>query len=144
MSRLVLMVDDDRLPMSYYVKALKLEHFRVKHCLDPDAALHFAKQKGHEICVIILDIMMPPGKAYKNKATNEGLRTGTFLFGNLREYSPDAPVIILTNVRNPETLREFHGKDKVRVIQKKECPPFELVELVKSVLDEHSGKRNVR
>jgi DNA-binding response OmpR family regulator len=129
-----LLVDDDRLPMQFYVKALKQKGFRVEHYLEPDSALSFVEEKSSEISAIILDIMMPPGKAYKNEDTNEGLRTGLYLFSDIRKHCPHVPVIILTNVKNPITLAEFTGQPLVKVVQKMECPPFELTELVGETL----------
>ena len=130
MKKLVLLIDDDRLPMKYYVMAFQQEGFKVKQCLEPDSALDYVQKKGSEIDAIILDIMMPPGETYKNEDTNEGLITGVFLLKGLRKCCPAVPVVVLTNVKNPDTLNEFKDEDLVKVVQKMECPPFELVELV--------------
>jgi CheY-like chemotaxis protein len=116
--------------MSYYCKALQQRGYAVKHCLDPDSALEYAKSNRFRIGIIILDIMMPPGEAYSHKDTNEGLLTGVFLFDDLRKYCEDVPVVVLTNVRNAATLNNLSGKSGTMVLQKKDCPPFELAELV--------------
>jgi CheY-like chemotaxis protein len=142
MSRLLLLVDDETRPMAYYVRALEQRGFSVKHCLEPDSAISFAREKGREICAIVLDIMMPPGRAYQNEDTHQGLTTGVFLFDDLRRNCPDAPVLVLTNVRNPKTLDEFKGKGNVKVVQKMECPPFEFTELVKTMIkDDQASSR---
>lgn len=127
MERLVLLVDDDRLPMRFYIKAIEQKGYVVKHCLEPESALYFARKNASEIKAIVLDIMMPPGR-YED--TNEGLKTGVFLLPDLRKHCPDIPVVVLTNVRNPSTLAEFKGKPMLQVVQKMDCPPFELAELV--------------
>jgi DNA-binding response OmpR family regulator len=130
MEKLLLLVDDDRMPMQFYVKALEKQGFNVRHCLTSDEALEYAEKEKGNIAGIILDIMLPPGR-YKN--TNEGLRTGVPLLEDLRRYCADTPVIVLTNVRNPKTLDEFKGKPLVIVVQKMECPPFELAKLVEDM-----------
>lgn len=135
MEKLVLLVDDDNLPMQYYVKALKQKGFKVEHCLEPDSALDFVKKRGEEIVAIILDIMLPPGKTYQDKDTNQGLKTGVFLLEDLRKYCPNIPVVVLTNVRNPNTLDEFKDKPLVKLAQKMDYPPFELSDLVNKMIN---------
>lgn len=134
MEKLVLLIDDDKLPMQFYIKALEQKGYKVKHCLEPDTALDFVRKKGSQIAAIILDIMLPPGKTYKNVDTNEGLRTGLFLLRDLRMCCPDVPIAVLTNVKNPETLSEFGGESLVTVVQKMKCPPFELAELTSAMI----------
>jgi CheY-like chemotaxis protein len=136
MKELILLVDDDRLPMKFYVKALLQKDFEVEHCLEPDSALAFARKKTTKIALIIMDIMMPPGETYRYKDTKEGLITGTFLFKDLRKEDccPNTPIVVLTNVRNPETLDKFNNQGLVKLVQKMQCPPFELVEIVCEML----------
>jgi len=134
MGKLILLIDDDKLPMLYYVKALEEMDFKVKQCYDPDSAIEFAKSHGSNIAAILLDVMMPPGKAYRNVNTNEGLRTGVFLFDDLRKHCPRVPVVVLTNVRNPETLSSFKEGALLKIAQKTDWPPFELTELVQEML----------
>lgn len=137
MEELVLLIDDDKLPMQFYVKALQKKGFKVKQCLKPDSALAFAQEKKGEIDAIIFDIMLPPGRY---KKTNEGLRTGVFLLPDLRKHCPDIPIVVLTNVKNPSTLDEFKGKPLLKVVQKMECPPFELASLVWEIVSGEDAK----
>ncbi len=134
MKKLVLLIDDDKLPMQYYVKALRQEGFKVEHCLEPDSALDFARKKGQQIDAIVLDIMLSPGKAYKDKKTVEGLKTGIFLSDNLQQLCPGKPVVVLTNVKNEETLNHFEESPQVKVIQKLDCPPFKFVEMLNDII----------
>jgi len=138
MAGLVLLIDDDKLPMQFYVKAMEQKGFEVKQCYEPDSAIAFMEKKASGIDAIILDIMLPPGKRYgKKKDTHEGLITGVFLLEELREedHYPDTPVIVLTNVKNPDTLNEFRNKPLVKVAQKMDYPPFELAELVEKLVE---------
>lgn len=132
--KLVLLIDDDNLPMNYYVKALEHEGFRVNHCFNPDSALDFAREETSTIDAIILDIMMPPGQRYRSENTNEGLRTGVLLLKDLRNYCPDVAVVVLTNITKLSTLNEFKGQHSVEVVQKMDCTPFRLVEIVRKMV----------
>jgi len=132
--KLVLLIDDDNLPMKFYVKALEHEGFRVNHCFNPDSALDFAMEETSRIDAIILDIMLPPGQIYRSENTNDGLKTSVLLLKDLRHYCPDAAVVVLTNVSKPSTLNEFKGQNSVEVVQKISCPPFGLVEIVRKML----------
>lgn len=135
MKELILLIDDDRLPMKFYVRALEDRGFAVKLCLEPNSALDFALKEGDNIDVIILDIMLPPGK-YGIEETNEGLKTGVFLLDDLRkkEYCPNTPIVVLTNVRDPKTLLLCSRKKELKVVQKMDCPPFELATLVEEIV----------
>jgi len=131
--KLVLLIDDNKLPMQFYIKALKQEGFEVEQCFEPDSALDFVEKNKEQIAVIILDIMMPPGKTYNSKDTKEGLKTGNFLYDGLRALCPNTPILVLTNVNQPETLKKFYDLG-IDVKQKISCPPFELVELIDEML----------
>jgi DNA-binding NtrC family response regulator len=127
MSKLILLIDDDKLPMKYYTKALEESGFAVEHFVEPDGALKFMEKNKTDIDMVVLDIMMPSGKTYKEKDTKMGLTTGLFLFKDIKSIAPKVPVIVLTNVRNPETLNEF---PKECLFQKMNTPPFKLVEII--------------
>ena len=49
MRKLVLLVDDDKLPMQFYVEALRMKGFSVKQCYNPDSAIHFIKKMHPQI-----------------------------------------------------------------------------------------------
>ena len=104
--------------------------------------MSFVKKKASQIHAIILDIMLPPGKAYEDKDTNEGLRTGVLLLPDLRRHCPGVPVVVLTNVKNPDTLREFKEGPLLKLIKKTECPPFELVAVVEKMVGRQEDKSN--
>jgi DNA-binding NtrC family response regulator len=134
MRKLVLLVDDDRLPMRFYVRAMEQTGFEVKHFFEPDSALAFMRKRGPAISMVILDIMMPPGKSYEKKSTNAGLKTGIFLLKDTIVILPGVPVLILTNVKNPDTIAEIRKVAPVEILQKMECPPFKLAQIVEEVL----------
>jgi CheY-like chemotaxis protein len=135
----VLLVDDNKLPMIYYVNELEQQGFQVKHFFEPDSALDFVKKERAGIVAILLDIMMPPGKKYQRQDTYEGLRTGVLLYPDLRRLCPTVPVIVLTNVSDQETLGQFREGSLLKVVQKLDYPPFELALLVGEMIQQAGG-----
>ncbi len=130
----ILFIDDETSAMKYHRLALKKSNFEVIQCVSPEAGLDYARQHGAELVAIILDIMMPPSERYKDKDTKEGLTTGTYLFDDLRIVCPDAPIIVLTNSQDEDTLNCFPLTPNVAVVQKVEYPPFDLVNLVQTMI----------
>lgn len=122
----ILLIDDDVAPMKYYVKRLKTKYNVVQKII-PDDAYDFLNEKKGEICCIILDIMLPPSKKYKDHETSEGLKTGVLLYKDILNDFPKIPIIVFTNVRNPKTLTQFKENDHLRVLRKNECSAKELL-----------------
>lgn len=131
----LLLVDDDRLPMDYYVRALERRGFNVVRCLEADSLDKILGNMGADFVGVILDIMMLPGNAYKDKDTQEGLSTGYFIYQDIRRRYPDIPIFVLTNVSNIETLQKFQGVSKLKVLQKLDFPPFEFADHVLAFIE---------
>jgi len=126
----VLLIDDNILPMRYYIWALEEKGFEVIQLYGTDATFKFLEEKKPNPVAIILDIMMLPGKKYQDKDTNGGLKTGLLLYEDLRKLYPSIPIIVLTNVSDPKILNTFSEVPRLRLVQKLDYPPFELTELV--------------
>lgn len=143
--RRVMLVDDECCPgqkepngiyMWYYAQALRDADFEVTEVISPDDALLEMAAEGASFDLIVLDIMMPPGEAYKEVNTLEGLRTGVFLGRTLQESYPDLPVVVLTNLANPQILNQVKELTNVKAtFSKSYCPPFELAREVKVVVE---------
>ncbi len=132
----ILVIDDDRLPMEYYISRLQKSNYDVLYYLNPDDMFKdIGKEKPH-IDGIILDIMLPPGQKYKDKPTNQGLRTGVFLLCDLLGEYPNIPIIVFTNVRNPKTLAEFSQGELLKTAFKPDYAPKKLVELLDEMLNQ--------
>ena len=145
MGKLVLLVDDDRLPMRTYVRALEQNGFTVKHCLEPDGALEYLKEKGTMIAAVIVDIMLPPGKTrYTSHSTNYGLTTGLLIMEDVRKQLPTVPLLVLTNVRNPDTLEKAGKFPSVAIFQKMECSAFELARRVRDLIERQARGEDAR
>jgi len=131
----ILLIDDEKLPMDYYIRAFKMRSCSVKQYLDPDSVLDYVKNKKPHLDAIVLDIMMLPGQKYIDEDTNNGLKTGILLYKDLRAFYPKTPVIFLTNVSNPDIPTLPNETQATLVVaQKIDYPPFELVDLVESMI----------
>lgn len=136
MSSEILLIDDDKVPMKYYLMALKKAGFSVKQCRETDEALNYATMRKKNISLIILDIIMSPGEKYNNCDTKDGTLTGIFLMDDLENIPLRVPYIILTNNPNPFITQYINSKKghEIKYFQKKDLPPFELVEIVKTMI----------
>ena len=130
MNPIILLIDDDKLVMQFYVRALELDKFTVRHCLGPDEAFAFIEKEKPQLVAAVVDIMMLPQKRYCDADTDNGLKTGLFVYQDLRAEYPDTPIIILTNVSNQVTLDNFEEGPLLKVVQKLELPPFGLARLI--------------
>lgn len=136
MQNTILLIDDDRFLMSYYVRRLEQLRMDVHHVFDPDAAMALIENDRPALAAIILDIMMPSGMRYDARQTLHGLRTGTVLYRDIRRFYPTTPVLALTNVVNEDVLQELESDPLVTVIQKLDYTPNELGEIVEALISE--------
>ena len=133
MKPIILLIDDESRPMRFYRKALENSGFTVEQRYNPDDALSFLRTAGVNVSIIILDIMMSPGKTFERADTREGLNTGRFLFEVVRKEWPDTPVIVLTNVALVD-LGPLAGG--TQVFKKIDLDPFELASAVRAMVKE--------
>ncbi len=137
---LVMLVDDDKEPMQYYVMALKQEGFDVKQMPGPDEAMEYVcGENNARPDMIILDIMMSPGTRYKgNPDCDDGLRTGILLYPELKEAYPSVPLLVLTNLKKAsDDLKEI--APEIKVLQKIDTAPFDLVSHVNKIIHGETG-----
>lgn len=130
----ILLIDDERFPMDYYVRVLRSRNFEVKLFKESDSAITFIEQKRPQISVVVLDVMMPPGKRYVQEDTEYGLRTGYFLYKDIRAMYPDIPIIFLTNISETE-IPDFPNEtpNTLKIVHKMDCTPFEFADLVENM-----------
>ena len=139
----ILFVDDEFGPspdrpngsyMWYYSQALRDAGFEVREVLSPDEALSELSKEDQRFDLIILDIMMLPGERYKHEDTAEGLRTGIFLARTLHERWADIPILVLTNVLNPDVINKMKAIPSIRnVLSKPSYLPFQVLEEVRKM-----------
>jgi len=115
----ILIVSDDLTPAKYYHRALERKGCNVGYCRLPSEALDYARRHADSISGVVLDIMMPPENRYTRPDNPGGLRTGIFLYPDLRNECPNALFVVLTSVANPVTLRlvEERGLEVFRLFE---------------------------
>lgn len=120
--------------MWYYTEAIRESGFEVIEVVGPDSALHKLSSKSLKFDLTIIDIMMPPGKAYANENTLNGLRTGIFLAKTIQEKYPELPILVLTNVLNPDAINQLKQITSVKkTLAKPNYTPFQLVDEIRKI-----------
>ena len=144
---MILFIDDESRHMGSYRDELKLSGCEVVFESDTDGAWEFFEKNTHRIELIILDIMMPPGKSFEDADTEEGRRTGVHFYHRVRERAPELPVIILTNVADDDLMDSFRDDENCWYFEKMRYMPFEIAREVKRILapmeiDIEGGRRS--
>jgi CheY-like chemotaxis protein len=131
---MILFVDDETRHISNFVSELEVCGYQISVQSDVDLALQFLEDSQNDVELMILDIMMPPGKRFKHLDTDAGLRTGVHFYERAREIRPELPVIILTNVSDVELEVQFQREANCRYLQKKHYLPYEVAHEVNRIL----------
>ena len=131
---MILFIDDEKRYSQIYKEELELSGYKVVYFNDVADSLDFFNKNYENILVVILDIMMPPGKKFKLEDTEYGLRTGIKLYELIREKSPEIPVIIFTNVTEENVIKKFQKEKQCFYILKENFFPSELVEEIQKII----------
>jgi CheY-like chemotaxis protein len=128
------MIEDEARANVYYLRALEKSGFDVMQIKDAGEAVEYVRDERNQIDLILLDIMMAPGRYRDRNGIEQGLRTGVFVYEEIRACRPNVPVLVLTNVQDPEALSAFEAGPRLQVARKTQTPPFDLVEIVRGML----------
>jgi CheY-like chemotaxis protein len=121
--------------MWYYADALRDRGYVLTEVNSIDRALEVLGIQQFDL--ILLDVMMPPGKALAEADTAAGMRTGVVFADHLAKAYPDMPVVILTMVANPSALNLLRNKPNVKeILYKIDNPPNWVAEAVGDILGE--------
>lgn len=134
---MILFVDEESRHMISFVEELRHTGLEVEFQTGVDAASFawaFLQANAAQIDLLILDVMMPPGVAFKNVDTELGIRTGVRFFERARQLLPDLPVIILTNVSDEKVKERFEQETNCLFLRKEDYYPFELPAEVQKLL----------
>src|SRR5689334_685673 len=104
---MILFVDDEQRRMGAFIEELE-RSFEVCFIKEVDEALFFFEENVTSIDLLILDIMMPSGHVFRDVDTQYGLITGVYFYDRIRQWAPDLPVIILTNVTDERVMKRFN------------------------------------
>ncbi|HEY6190448.1 MAG TPA: hypothetical protein VIW80_22540 [Pyrinomonadaceae bacterium] len=132
---LILFLDDERRRIATYIEEMEDNDFSVEYKRDVDDALLFLADNINAVKLLILDLMMPPGKSFTLADTEDGLRTGVSVYERVREMSQSLPVIIFTNVTEETVTRRFGEEEHCWFCKKVDYMPPALVAKIRSVLE---------
>lgn len=103
----ILWVDDDVYFVSHLIGYVRDVGFDVTLVKGPDEALEALSSDGYRIALVILDMMMPPGKSLHELETKGGYATGLALARRvLRDY-PGLPILAFSVAADAETMEWF-------------------------------------
>lgn len=113
----ILIADDDEDVRKVAVQILQAAGYNVLIAWDGDEAVRVIEERGDDIDLVILDVIMPG-------------RTGRSVFDNLRELRPDIPALFSSGCSH-EQLLESYGIEipKAALVQK----PYHADELLQEV-----------
>lgn len=131
---MILFVDDEPRELDSHRLELEMSGHEVVFESDVDNALLFIGESRDKIELLILDIMMPVGKAFEN-AHHEGMRTGIDFYDSIRTMLASLPVIIFTNVTNEQVIERFSDEANCWFLRKADFLPYELAEYVAGILE---------
>lgn len=134
---MILFVDDESREMDSYKRELEIQFSLTKIIFkdDIDEAWRFYLDNKDELKLVLLDIMMPSGKLFKNSESQDGLRTGVKFFEKLRAEQPKLKIILLTNVSDKYVADRFNTEPNCYFFLKENFLPFELADEIKQILN---------
>ena len=131
---MILFVDDDKRDMESFYEELKLSGYNVDFHSDVDAAFAAYQKNLDRIELLILDVMMPPGKEFEQEKVNGGLRTGLRFYERVRSLDAELQIIIFTNLSDEPFMESFANDERCCVLQKEDYLPFELANFITEIL----------
>lgn len=134
--REVLFIDDDTRLISSFADAVRSAGFSTRHFRAPDPALEYLRSNDAIADLIVWDMMLPPGNAFRDVDTESGLSTGKHLFSKMRELRPACHYLLFT-ARGDVSFREFDTPGTKSYVRfKTELSVRGLVEFIKGLFRE--------
>lgn len=131
---MILFIDDEFRQMESYIEELKLSGYEVEYINNVDDALVFLEKYIAKLQLVILDIMMPPGRLFKNGDIEHGLRTGVKFYYKIRNLSNEIKVIVLTNVSDEKVAEQFQNEKNCWFFPKEGILPYQLAHEVEMII----------
>jgi DNA-binding NtrC family response regulator len=133
--REVLFIDDDTRLIASFADAVRGAGFSTRHFRAPDPALEYLRGDAKPD-LIVWDMMLPPGEAFREADTESGLSTGKHLFWKMRGLRPACHYLLFT-ARGDVSFVEFDSPDtKSHVRFKTELSVRGLVEFIRELFRE--------
>jgi CheY-like chemotaxis protein len=122
--RIVLLVDDEPRLTDGLAAALESRGFECVNATSMTEGIEILRSKT--ICVVVTDIMMPPGPAFPKIDSNE---CGLHLIEYVRSHWPTTPIVCLSVIADQAKIRLLK-KRGVRYLRKGETPLSTAIEVV--------------
>ena len=124
---MILFIDDEE-EMDSFKLGLELSKYEYQVTLKTniDDAWEYLGRNLNQISLVIMDVMIPPGKLLEEEDTKGGLRTGLALFDKIRGKSLSLPIVIFSSVSDQRVISQFKGKSKCLFLKKEEELPSSL------------------
>lgn len=135
----LLLVDDDRASMRYYVLVLEEAGYSVTQRRSVSDGIEYVKAYSPTIDGVILDLMLPLGCEAYSKESEFGLHGGLIVFRYLQAEHPGIPILVLSNTRSGEVLSAFTKSDSVQVEAKMNLIPSEIVSVMQRLVGSTRG-----
>jgi len=145
MKNRILFIDDEFSPegdtddsFGSYMSLYKLELTDEGYDVDPSNNVDDAwdKLNSKKYDLVIIDIMMPPGKLFQAVDTKRGVRVGYHLAKKVLELFADMPIILLSAVANIDHSEDFSEPGStIKIVSKLEATPSYFCEIVASILE---------
>ncbi|MDD5762405.1 MAG: response regulator [bacterium] len=116
----ILLVDDEKSLIDMEVRVLKQMGFTVLTAADGQQAVNLYRERGKEIDLVLMDLMMPH-------------MDGAKAFCELRQLNPDIRVVIASGCSHEDVRSRFAGKSLAGILQKP-YTPAELLETLNGLL----------
>src|SRR5688572_21561640 len=120
---MILFIDDEPRELDSHRRELEMSGYSVFFKADVDDALEFLDQNVNEVKLLIVDIMMPVGEAFKD-APHDGLRTGLDLYERIRTKFNELPIVILTHVADEGVRDTFNNEPNCWFRRKEDVLPL--------------------
>lgn len=131
---MILIIDEEKRRLAPYISELESSGYEVHVAMDVDSAVKFLPGNLDRIELVILDIIMPPGTVFQDEDTRNGLRTGIPMYHRVRRDAPHMPVVVLTNVSDPDVEKFFENESRCWFLRKEDYFSFELAQMVDRIL----------
>ena len=139
---MILFIEEQETSADLYFEEMEARGLPVRLFLSVDSAWEFLddlKAMKEPLDLVILDVMMPPGRLFEKRDTSDGLNTGLHFFRLLRERFPKVPIVFLTNRTAPIVAQTIAGDANTVVRIKSDTFPDEFAEEIR-MLYSRSGE----
>lgn len=137
---MILLVDDDPRSIRPYADELEQRGFECVLLGSIDEALRLVSRRKEDLEFVVLDMMMPTGKAFANQAHEGGLRSGALLHQTLRAALPEVPMMVFTNRNIQQLDGPFRLDPACECRMKEELLPGELADWLTTKLGDPSRR----